>query len=79
MAYLDENGDFLESDGRYNGILLEPGKSVFSTSYFFSDDFNGLMKFFGVYYEYTLSESDASGNNHYEINLQKQTSIFLIL
>lgn len=69
MAYFDEDGNFLDSDGRFNDDVVNAGKFVTMKSY---GSRNGSdVKSFGIYsYSYKLAEDDENGYNSYDINLQ---------
>ena len=68
MAYLDENGDLLDKDGRFNDEFISPEKFVTVTS---STDGAEAIGSYGIYaYEYSFSEPDELGFNTYEVNLQ---------
>lgn len=74
MGYFDENSNYLGHDGRYNDNVINPGKSVVNSSFYFGNDDYPTAKY-GVYaYEYKLTEPDKNGFNSYEINLQTKTA-----
>ena len=71
MAYFDEDGNLLGTDGRFNDNKMDAGNFVSINSFLTEEDQAPLVSSYGVYaYEYRLAEDDENGFNHYEINLK---------
>lgn len=74
VVYQDKDKNIIDEDSRFTDSLLNPNKSVSSTSYYTQDYFESDVKNYKTTsYEYTLTKKDENGFNHYVINLEQKT------
>lgn len=71
VAYYDADGNCLDTDGRFNDVVIEPEKSVFIDSYGGKkDNKNSIASSKITSYTYYLVSPNENGNSKIEVNCE---------